>query len=344
MENTEQIKKTRSKVYRRYNWASITILLQLIVSNVAVMAAQSIISISRVAATGEKIPLSADFNMVLTGIANVLVNTLLAIFVLKITKTGKLSDSFKKPGFSVTEIVMVVFMCLGLTNINELIVNSLSVVFDSSTKYIASQLGSGISSNSIILSVSTYLYISILGPIAEELLLRGCVLRLGSHVSPKVGVFASALLFGILHGNITQFYNTFLMGLLLGYMTVKCRSIIPAIIAHICNNSLATVMTFIKPALGPDNYKTFNLIYTWAIIAVGIVCAFFILRKYKMIDDAADKVPVNLPATEEEIEQAKNPSNPLKFKALFSTWAFWLVVVIGIAMFVLMAVAGMMMK
>ena len=49
-------------------------------------------------------------------------------------------------------------------------------------------------------------------------------------------------------------------------------------------------------------------------------------------------------ATEEEIEQAKTPSNPLKFKALFSTWAFWLVVVIGIAMFVLMAVAGMMMK
>ena len=342
MENTEQIKKTRSKVYRRYNWASLTLILQTVFINILVSICQGIILIA--ATKDETISLTGDLNVVFNGIACIMVNTLLAVFVLKITKTGKLRDSFTKPGFSALEIVMAVIMCLALTNINEYIVNSLSFIFASSNKAVLSSLSKGMSSSNLVLTVITYLYISILGPIAEELLLRGCVLRLGSHISAKVGIFISALLFGIMHGNIAQFYNTFLMGLLLGYITVKCRSIIPAIIAHVCNNSLATVMTFVKPALGADNYKTFSLIFNWSVIVIGIVCAIVFFRKYKMVDDVADKVALNLPATEEEIEQAKTPSNPLKYKMLFSTWAFWVVVVFGIVMFALMAISGSMMK
>lgn len=342
MENTEQIKKTRSKVYRRYNWASLTLILQTVFINILVSTCQGIVLIA--ATKDETISLTGDLNVVFNGIACILVNTLLAVFVLKITKTGKLRDSFTKPGFSALEIVMAVIMCLALTNINEYIVNSLSFIFASSNKAVLSSLSKGMSSSNLVLTVITYLYISILGPIAEELLLRGCVLRLGSHISAKVGIFISALLFGIMHGNIAQFYNTFLMGLLLGYITVKCRSIIPAIIAHVCNNSLATVMTFVKPALGAENYKTFSLIFNWSVIAIGIVCAIILFRKYKMVDDVADKVALNLLATEEEIEQAKTSSNPLKYKMLFSTWAFWVVVVFGIVMFALMAISGSMMK
>ena len=342
MENTEQIKKTRSKVYRRYNWASLTLILQTVFINILVSICQGIVLIA--ATKDETISLTGDLNVVFNGIACILVNTLLAVFVLKITKTGKLRDSFTKPGFSALEIVMAVIMCLALTNINEYIVNSLSFIFASSNKAVLSSLSKGMSSSNLVLTVITYLYISILGPIAAELLLRGCVLRLGSHISAKVGIFISALLFGIMHGNIAQFYNTFLMGLLLGYITVKCRSIIPAIIAHVCNNSLATVMTFVKPALGAENYKTFSLIFNWSVIAIGIVCAIILFRKYKMVDDVADKVALNLPVTEEEIEQAKTPSNPLKYKMLFSTWAFWVVVVFGIVMFALMAISGSMMK
>ena len=76
------------------------------------------------------------------------------------------------------------------------------------------------------------------------------------------------------------------------------------------------------------------------LIALGIVSAIFILRKYKLIDDNADKIPVNLPATEEEIEQAKTPKNKLKFKTFFSTWAFWIVVAYFIGMSLLMIVMG----
>ena len=179
-----------------------------------------------------------------------------------------------------------------------------------------------------------------MGPITEERLFRGCVLRAGSHVSRKVGVIASALLFGLFHGNIAQFFNTFVMGLVLAYVTVKSRSIIPAIIMHICNNSSTIIIAYIKMAVGESNYGTVDIVSRAVFISLGIVSAVFILRKYKLIDENTDKLPVNLPATEEEIEQAKTPKNKLKFKTFFATWAFWIVVAYFIGMSALMIIAG----
>ena len=333
MENTEQIKKTRSKVYRRYNWMSLPVLFQALGVGILVVLLQTVTLAVRSAATGEKTPLTADYSAFFNGVACILVNTLIAILVLKVSKTGKLRESFTKPSFSAFEIVMAVFMCLGFSYLNSIIVTALGSVFTSSAKAIGSSLGSGIESENLILQIGTMAYLCVLGPISEELLFRGCILRSGSHVSRKVGVIASALLFALFHGNLAQLTNTFLMGLLLGYITVKSRSIIPAIIMHICNNSSTIVVMYIKIAVGENHYDMVDNVSRAVFIILGIISTVFIFRKYKLINDETDKVPVNLPATEEEIEQAKTPKNKLKFKTFFSTWSFWIV----FAYFILMS-------
>ena len=93
-------------------------------------------------------------------------------------------------------------------------------------------------------------------------------------------------------------------------------------------------------AVGESNYATVDTVSRVVFITLGIVSAIFILRKYKLIDDNADRIPVNLPATEEEIEQAKTPKNKLKFKTFFSTWAFWIVVAYFIVMSLIVIMMG----
>ena len=82
---------------------------------------------------------------------------------------------------------------------------------------------------------SMFLYITILGPISEELLFRGFLLRMLKPWGKQTAILVSALIFGLFHGNVIQVPFAFLVGLVLGYVTVE-YSILWAIVLHIFNN------------------------------------------------------------------------------------------------------------
>lgn len=82
---------------------------------------------------------------------------------------------------------------------------------------------------------SMFLYAGFLGPIAEELLFRGLLLRTTETYGKRFAIFSTALLFGMFHGNILQSPFAMMVGLVLAYVTVE-YSIVWAIILHIFNN------------------------------------------------------------------------------------------------------------
>lgn len=84
-------------------------------------------------------------------------------------------------------------------------------------------------------SFSMFLYAGIFAPIFEEILFRGLLLRSFQSYGKKFAIFASAFLFGIFHGNIVQTPWAFVVGLLLGYVTVE-YSIGWAMLLHMINN------------------------------------------------------------------------------------------------------------
>ena len=84
-------------------------------------------------------------------------------------------------------------------------------------------------------SLSMFLYASVLGPISEELLFRGVLLRLLRPYGKQAAILISAVLFGLFHGNLIQIPFAFLVGLVLGYVTVE-YSIVWAMVLHIFNN------------------------------------------------------------------------------------------------------------
>lgn len=94
-----------------------------------------------------------------------------------------------------------------------------------------------------------YMAIGVLAPMAEEMVFRGAILRkLLKVVDNKwLAIFISALVFGAIHGNLPQFIHATLIGILLGWMYAKTGSIVPGVVFHWINNTVAFVLYHILP-------------------------------------------------------------------------------------------------
>lgn len=87
-------------------------------------------------------------------------------------------------------------------------------------------------------SLQSLLYVALLGPIVEEMLMRGLVLNQMKKVMPFVGAnIVQAFLFALLHGNLIQGSYAFILGLLFGYVYRKYNSIYSTILFHVAFNS-----------------------------------------------------------------------------------------------------------
>ena len=82
---------------------------------------------------------------------------------------------------------------------------------------------------------SMFLYSALLAPILEEIFFRGYILRELRPYGKRFAILGSAFLFGIFHGNLLQTPYAFLIGLVLGYITVE-YSVLWAMALHLFNN------------------------------------------------------------------------------------------------------------
>lgn len=94
-----------------------------------------------------------------------------------------------------------------------------------------------------------YFVVGLLAPLAEEMVFRGAILRslLRWKQNPWVGIAISALLFAVVHMNPAQMPHAFLIGLLLGWMYWRTDSIVPGVVYHWVNNTVAYILYNIYP-------------------------------------------------------------------------------------------------
>lgn len=102
-----------------------------------------------------------------------------------------------------------------------------------------------------------YLAVGILAPLCEEMVFRGAIQRrlqemLGQRLH-WVAIAIVAALFGVLHGNLAQFLHAFVVGLILGWMYYRTGSIVPGLIFHWVNNTVAFVAVRLMPQLENGN-------------------------------------------------------------------------------------------
>lgn len=121
--------------------------------------------------------------------------------------------------------------------------------------------------------VMQFIYVIVLGPLLEELVYRGLVLTLLRPFGKWLAVVVSALIFGMMHGNIPQMTSSFASALVMGIVAIQCGSIIPTLIIHICNNILASFGDF-ADALGWTNADSIYMALNILVYFVGAFVLF----------------------------------------------------------------------
>lgn len=136
--------------------------------------------------------------------------------------------------------------------------------------------------------------VAIIPPVSEEFMFRGIILQKLRKYGDGFAVLISAALFGLMHGNIIQIPFAFVVGLAMGFITVKTNSIIPSVITHFCVNFSAVVISIIDDNKLCDIAvaDTIYTIFVFIVLIIGIICAynlskdknFFSVKKYEEIN------------------------------------------------------------
>lgn len=133
----------------------------------------------------------------------------------------------------------------------------------------------------------------VVAPLFEEFLCRGVILEsIRRRRGAVAGCVISAMIFGIMHFELQSVLNAFVIGVLLGYLYLRTRSIFAPIILHSLNNVLAYFLlifgladTSISQLV--QNEFVYSIIYVAS--AIILLISFISISRYITKLDRAEK-------------------------------------------------------
>ena len=127
-----------------------------------------------------------------------------------------------------------------------------------------------------------YLDVVIVGPIFEELLTRGLIMKITKKSFGMIGcVIINALMFSLLHGNIIQGFYVIPIGMVYAFLAFQFDSVIPTIFCHMFHNLIASLPS---PG-GPIEY----MIYAVLMIVFGYLAYYFGRDLFPMFESYEDR-------------------------------------------------------
>ena len=220
--------------------------------------------------------------------------------VIGLAFTGRLKEfggMFGKPRLSVGIFTAGIFAITAIQNICGYIQQIISTLIDSSGTE-GTIIGQIEFTDDHTLNIMIVLYVVVFGPVLEELLFRGMVLKNLCCTDVRFGIIMSSVFFGLFHGNIMQFVIAFVIGVFMSYMDIQAGSIIPSIVYHVINNGMAAIIMYLQYA-APDSVETFGTVYLIISLVFGIAGMVYIYRKLGKPSPDADNpyTPIcNVPA------------------------------------------------
>jgi membrane protease YdiL (CAAX protease family) len=201
----------------------------------------------------------------------------------RLQEPKSLKTRFKEMGFRLPRIYLIplsfalgilfVIMSAGVAYINNIILYILGYNFSGSSSEPTGGIG--------LLFLAMF-NTAVLPAVCEEFLNRGVILRgLRDTVRDRVAILISALFFGLMHANIEQTLYTFAGGIILALLTIKTRSIYPAMIIHFVNNGVNVLLVhfiangwiageFIENLL-LNNFLLIAALWVVAVAVLGVV-------------------------------------------------------------------------
>jgi len=98
------------------------------------------------------------------------------------------------------------------------------------------------------------LVIAVVPAVCEEIAFRGFILSGLRHLGHRwVAILASSVFFGATHGILQQSLPACAIGIVIGYVAVQTRSVLPCMILHGVYNSLTIVLAMAVPAFAAES-------------------------------------------------------------------------------------------
>lgn len=132
------------------------------------------------------------------------------------------------------------------------------------------------------LGITVYIIRSTLFPaVVEEYAMRGVVMNSLRRYGDMFAIVMSAMMFGLMHGNLVQAPFAFLAGLVLGYVTIKTGTLWTGIAIHFLNNSLSIVYSLLYDNGYEKAGELLSVLGTWIGAGIGAVCLVILIVRKK---------------------------------------------------------------
>ncbi len=150
---------------------------------------------------------------------------------------------------------------------------------------LAKSVGYELTQNSLLEPDSVFacvalVFSTVIAPaVIEEYAFRCCSVGILQKYGKGFAVVVVSILFGMIHGNIIQFIFATLVGLILGYITIKTGNVYIAMIVHGLNNSLSVVSDIIGYAANDTLADKISTGMLLAFIPLGIIGFVYLCKK-----------------------------------------------------------------
>lgn len=113
----------------------------------------------------------------------------------------------------------------------------------------------------------------IMAPIFEEIIFRKLLIDRTIKYGKGVSILLSALIFGLFHGNLNQFFYAFIIGGFFAYVYIKTGKIIYTILLHLTVNFFGSIISVIVG----NSLNNINAMESIPIADAGILIIYFLV-------------------------------------------------------------------
>lgn len=140
--------------------------------------------------------------------------------------------------------------------------------------------------------------VCLIGPLTEEVIFRGAIERrlLERYKNPWIAIVVSALFFAVAHFNFAQAFTAIIIGIFMGWIYYRTRSIWPTVLIHVVNNTAASVLALVAPeTMQAEDYAP-SLDVGIILILIGIMLIYLTVKFIAHL--TKDRTPIPVPVNE----------------------------------------------
>ena len=121
----------------------------------------------------------------------------------------------------------------------------------------------------------TFIAMSVVPALVEEFACRGIIMGSFKKQGEAFAIIASSVIFGLMHSNFEQIPFAFLVGLILGYITIKSDTLWVAVAVHFFNNLVPVIYSYVLKDLSVVGQ---NISYTIFLIVTMLIGMFAFIK------------------------------------------------------------------